>query len=438
MNEKSLPTLKPSSELAHAATTGLALNIQRAVLSNGIVVLGTENPTHPSVVIRLGHRAGPILESPELAGVAALTASGLMRGTIHRSFEEINETVDAAGMGLSSGSGRHLSSVSSRCLVEDLRMAIELMADVAQNPTFPQREIDQLRGQILTGLRQADNDTGAVADRQFRELVYPLGHPYRLRTHGYVDTVSHLTRNHLEAFHATHYGPAGAFIVAAGDIVFGELVVMLEEAFGDWRGPGTGAVSVETPPAPEPIQREVVVPGKTQSDLVVGVPSIRRNDSDFHPLRMANLILGQLGMMGRLGEAVREEQGLAYGVHSELDAGLGPGPWCIRAGVNPANVDKALDAIRAEMHRLVDGGVTDDELERGKNYSAGSLVLRLETNDGVAALMQDVELFDLGLDYAERYPGIIRALTRDAVNAAASRHIPRYEATVRVIAGPAR
>ncbi|HXI15113.1 MAG TPA: insulinase family protein, partial [Chloroflexota bacterium] len=187
-----------------------------------------------------------------------------------------------------------------------------------------------------------------------------------------------------------------------------------------------------------PVQKNVVVPGKTQSDLVLGVSSIRRSDPDFHALRMANMILGRLGMMGRLGEAVREEKGLAYGVHSELDAGLGPGPWAVRAGVNPSNVDAAFAGIRDEMRRLVDGGVTDEELQRGKNYSTGTLVLTLETNDGVAGLIQDIELFELGLDYAERYPGIINGLTLDGVNRTAAKYIPRFEDTVRVVAGPER
>jgi zinc protease len=414
------------------------LQIRRATLSNGLVVLGNENHTHPAVVLRLAMRAAPVLDTPEKAGLASLTASGLTRGTKTRTFEEINETIDAAGMSLSAGAGRHLASAGLRCLADDLQMGIELMADVVRNPVFPQREFDQLRGQVLTGLRQADQDTGSVADRAFREAIYPEGHPYRLRNHGYQETVSTLKRDDLEAFHAQHYGPAGAFCVVAGDVLFEDVVQRLEEAFGGWDAKGADGVTVPEPPAPEPSQRDVVVPGKTQSDLVLGIPSIRRSDPDFHALRLANMILGRLGMMGRLGETVREEKGLAYGVHSELDAGLGPGPWAVRAGVNPRNVDAALAGIRDEVHRLLDGGVTDDELLRAKNYSTGTLVLHLETNDGVAGLMQDLELFGLGLDYVDRYPGIINALTIEQVNEAAARHIPRFDRTVRVVAGPER
>ena len=416
----------------------MPLRIQRATLSNGLVILGSENHITPSVTLRLSLRAAPILDTPTTAGLAALTASGLPRGTKTRSFEQINETVDAAGMSLSAGAGRHLASVSLRCLVDDLRMGIELLADVTRNPTFPTPEFEQLKGQTLTGLRQADNDTGAVADRHFRELLYPEGHPYRLRNHGYQETVAPLTRGDLEDFHAQHYGANGAMCVVVGDIIFDDVVAQLEEALGGWSATGTPAPEVPFPQRPESAQKEVVVPGKTQSDLVLGAVGITRKDPDFQPLRLANMILGRLGMMGRLGESVREAKGLAYGVHSELDAGIGAGPWAVRAGINPSNVDAAFAGIRDEMQRLREEGVTEDELLRAKNYSTGSLVLHLETNDGVAGLIQDIELFDLGLDYAERYAGIIESLTLEQVNRAATHHIPRFEDTIRVVAGPER
>ena len=416
----------------------MPLTIHRTTLSNGITILGSENHITPSVVLRLSLRAAPILDTPDTAGLAALTASGLTRGTKTRTFAQINEAIDAAGMSLSSGAGRHLASVSVRCLADDLRMGIELLADVTRNPTFPSPEIEQLKGQTLTGLRQADNDTGAVSDRHFRELVYPEGHPYRLRNHGYLETVAPLTPDHLAAFHDQHYGAAGSMVVVVGDIVFDDVVGQLEAALGGWKATGTPPPTVPMPPRAESAQKEVVVPGKTQSDLVLGAVGITRQDPDFQALRLANMILGRLGMMGRLGESVREAKGLAYGVHSELDAGLGAGPWAVRAGISPSNVDAAFAGIRDEMHRLREEGVTEDELLRAKHYSTGSLVLHLETNDGVAGLIQDIELFGLGLDYADRYPTIIEAITLGEVNQAAARHIPPFEETVRVVAGPER
>lgn len=414
------------------------LDIRREILSNGIAVLGIENRTHPTVVLRLSLRVGSLLDSAERAGLASLTASGLTRGTRTRTFAAINETIDSAGMSMGASAGRHLAGVSVRCLSEDLDLALELLADVTRHPTFPETEIDQLRAQVLTGLRQADDDTGSVADRAFRERLFPVGHPYRLRSHGYQETVQALRAPDLAAFHAERYGPAGGYIVAVGDFDLTELVEKLEGAIGDWQGAPVELVAVPDAPPAEPEQVEIALAGKTQSDLVLGRTAIRRKDPDYYALRMANLIFGRLGMMGRLGDTVREAQGLAYSVYSELDANVGAGPWAVRAGVNPQNVDAALLGIRDELRRFRDGGVTAEELERGKRYSTGTLVLQLETNDGVAGVIQDLEFFGLGLDFLDRYPGIVDGLTLDGVNDAAARHLPRYEETVRVVSGPAR
>lgn len=421
-----------------ATAAARRLDIRRTVLRNGIAVIGLENHAHASVVVRLCLRAAPVLDPPERAGLAALAASGLLRGTTTRSFAAINETVDAAGMSLHSGAGRHTTSVSARCLADDFALATELMADVVRNPTFPEEEIAQLRGQVLTGLKQADDNPAAVADRYFRELSYPAGHPYRLRTHGYQETVATLTRDDLAAFHSQWYGPHGAFCVVVGDVEFDRAVRQLDAVLGDWQNGTPVPPDVPDAPPPAPVEREYVLPGKTQSDLVLGRPSIRRKDPAYYALRMANLILGRLGMFGRLGESVRETRGLAYGVHSELEASLGPGPWCIRAGVNPANIDAALAAIKDELERIRQEGITEDELERGQRYTTGSLALHLETNDGIAGALQEIELFDLGLDYLDRYPQIIASLTKQEVDEAAARLLPSFEETVRVVAGPAR
>lgn len=429
-------TAEVSATPAKGARRGL--KIRRATLANGIVVVGSENHTHSSVVLRLSLPAGAVLDTPQQAGLATLTAAGLTRGTRGRTFAEINETVDGAGMSLSASAGRHLAGVSTRCLADDLDLAIELLADVTRRPVFPQPEIEQLRAQTLTSLRQADDDTGSVADRRFKERLYPEGHPYRLRAHGYQDTVAELRATQLVAFHEERYGPSGAFCVVVGDVDFESVVARLDGALGDWQGAGTNRVAVPDPPLAEPGHHDVVIAGKTQCDLVLGRPAIRRSDPDYHALRMANLIFGRIGMMGRLGETVREAQGLAYSVYSELDANVGAGPWAVRAGVNPANVDAALAGIKEELHRLRAGGVTAAELERGQRYSTGTLVLQLETNDGVAGVIQDIEFFNLGLDYLTRYPQIVNRLTLDDVNGAAASHLPRFEETVRVVAGPSR
>jgi zinc protease len=149
---------------------------------------------------------------------------------------------------------------------------------------------------------------------------------------------------------------------------------------------------------------------------------------------VVNLILGQIGLMGRLGESVRERQGMAYYAFSDLRAGLLPGPWWIRAGVNPANEDRALSSILDEIGRFQDAGPDASELADAKEYLVGSMAVRLETNGGIAQTLADIELYELGLDYLERYPSIIRKLSAEDLKRAATRLSTRdYYAA---IAGP--
>lgn len=421
-----------------AAGTGVRLQIKRAVLPNGVVVIANENPTHPSVALRAAAVGGPVEEPPQLAGLADFTGRAFIRGTERLTFEEISQTLDEHGILLSTGASRHSCDVGARCLKEDLPLAIELMADVLRGPTFPAEEVEKLRGQILTGIKQEENDTAAVADRLFREAAYPEGHPYRRRTSGYEPTVAGITRSDLERYHSEHVRPSRTIVAVAGDVVFNDLIEQLTQVLGDWNGGvRAGPLAVPSVPPAAGGRTETVVPGKTQSDVVLGAPALGRSDPDYYDLQVGTLILGQLGMHGRLGANVREEQGLAYYCYSYLEGAVAMGPWVVRAGVNPDNVERALDSILLEMRRFCQQPVDDDELDGGKRYLQGRFTLQLETNDGIAGLVQSIEFFRLGLDYPQRYAEVIGAVTKEGILSAAQRYLP-VAAPIVVIAGPPR
>jgi zinc protease len=177
------------------------------------------------------------------------------------------------------------------------------------------------------------------------------------------------------------------------------------------------------------------MPGKSQSDIILGWPAMRRLDPDFDGARLANTVLGVFGMMGRLGEHVREEQGMAYYAYSRLSANRDPGGWTAIAGVAPHNVERALQAMLAEVKRLRDELVPEAELEDCKHYLTGSLPIQLETNDGVATVLVDIEWHGLGLDYVQRYHELIDGVTPHDVQAAARKYLDPAAYTL-AIAGP--
>jgi zinc protease len=190
-------------------------------------------------------------------------------------------------------------------------------------------------------------------------------------------------------------------------------------------------------PARAPARHVQVVPmmNKAQADIAYGFTAITRADPEYHACSLMNVILGQYSMGGRLGDSIRERQGMAYYVFSALDANVIPGPLLIRAGVSPSNVERALASIDQEVSAFAAGGPTEDEVAETTQYVIGSLPRTLETNAGIANYLQTLEFFALGLDYDLRVPGLVRAVTRDDVHAAAARLLDAGRAAV-VIAGP--
>ena len=403
----------------------MTLEPLRRVSPNGMVLLGHRNEASQAVVLRAMLRTGAVHDRDDLAGTARITGAMLQRGTSKHTFEQLNELTDANGVSISTDVGRQSSEVTVKCLAEDLDLGVQVLAEVLLEPTFPADQLEKVRGELLTGLREADQDTRSVADRTFRELAYPEGHPFRRRVSGYVESVPNVQVEHLRAHHTRTFRPDVAVVAVAGGASIDGAFERLERAFAGWRASGAAPSTAvpEVAPPTEPRRREVELTGKTQADVVLGRPAINRKHPDYYALEVGNLILGRLGLNGRIGANVREKQGLAYYSYSELEGGLGPGAWAARAGINPANVEKAVEAILAEVRGVRDEPVREEELSDAQNYITGVLPLALESNDGVARTMLSIELYDLGLDYLARYPGIIRGLTREVIQEALRTHL---------------
>lgn len=422
-----------------ATAAGSALRPERQVLKNGLVLLHNRAAANPSVVVRLLVRAGASRETPGSFGVASLTGRMLRQGTEHIEKNALAEELDGMGAGLSVDVGYALVAASIKCLSGDFNRAMEILGELLMRPTFPAAELERLRGQILTDLKEMDDNTRVVSERTWRELAYPESHPYHRLTVGDADSVGRVTREALSAFHAAWYGPNQTTLLVVGDVPLDEARAAAERVFDGWPSVRVDPVE-ETLPAsdlPAPQQRDVAMVGKTQADIAIGLPTLDRGSSDYYALSFANHILGRIYFMGRFGEKVRDEQGLAYYAYSELNAGYGRGGWLMRAGVNPTNLDKALASIDAELKRFLADGPTDAEQADGVASLLGSLPRQLETNEGAAAVISEIELYGLGLDYLERYPDIVRSLTREQVTEAARRWIDTRH-LVTAIAGPPR
>jgi len=411
-------------------------NIHREILPNGITVLTRSNFNSPSVVISGYFSAGAILDTDEKLGLADFVTSALMRGTKKRTFDKIYNDLESVGASLGFSSGVHRSGFNGRSLAEDLPVLLSLLSESLTQPAFPKVEVEKLRSQILTGLAIRAQDTSDMASMLFDEILFK-GHPYARPEDGYPETIKRITRDDLVKFHREYYGPRELVTVIVGAVKPEEAVRQVKRALGSWQVKG----QKEAPEMPllKPLKKTVSkshrIAGKSQSDLVIGTNGPRRKDPEFMSALIGNNILGQFGMMGRIGDVVREKSGLAYYAGSSLNAGIGPGSWEVNAGVNPQNVKKASELIISELKRFVDEGVTADELADTQANFIGRLPLSLESNGGVANALLNIERHNLGLDYYRRYEGLVREVTRNDVLSAARKFIDSDKLVI-AAAGP--
>ena len=388
----------------------------RTELTNGIVVLAQPRPESEAVEATISIAAGQSATGEQTPGLPSIMARMLNRGTTSRTFDEFNEAIDGLGAVISVEADRDDIEISFHSLAEDLDAVLSLAAEIILEPTFPGDELEKVKQQAITGLREQESDTGAMASRALREQLYPNGHPYRIPVSGEIDSVTALMSDDLAAYHQRALGPNLTTVALVGGVLhIDQVVAHIERVFGSWTLPVPPALGVPAIDAPiATVSKSYVVRGKSQADIAIGFPTLPRSlEKPYFAVSLANVILGQLGLMGRLGANVRDKQGLAYYATSAFSGGKANSVWTARAGVDPANVQRATASILEELARIRDEPVTMEELADARSYLIGSLPLALESLGGVVGLLLSIEKFDMGLDYLERYPGYIEALTRE-------------------------
>ena len=408
----------------------------RTVLANAVVVIAKETPTLPAVTISLAMRAGSVCDPVDEPGAVFLLSRAIDRGTATRSAADVAEDLDSRGITLTIGVTRHILSLVCTCLTEDFEAVCALLGDIVMAPSFPEAELGIRKAEVITAIRQDEDSPAVRAVESLMALLYPDGHPYGRQTKGTVDGMEALTRERLVMLHAERFAPSELTAVVVGDVPAARAIEVAARVFGDWRVPPPVPIALPRV-VPADRRQRLVIPmmNKAQADVAYGFTTITRRDPAYYACSLMNSVLGQYSMGGRLGDSIRERQGMAYYVFSSLDANVVEGPLTIRAGVSPANVERAVSSIDDEVGRLALEGITAKELKESQQYLIGSMPRALETNVGIASFLQTTEFFGLGLDHDLRLPGLLRAVTLDDVHAAARRLLHPDRATV-VVAGP--
>jgi len=418
--------------------TRRGLNPTRTTLPNGVVVLAKATHTMPAVTINLAIRSGSICDPVDSPGAMYLLSRTLDRGTASRSADDIAEALDSRGISLTITVTRHVLSIVCTCLADDFEAVAALLADIVMSPSLPELELATRKGEIVTAIRQDADNPGVRAVEALMTLLYPNGHPYGRPTKGDIQSVERFTREDIARLHLARFAPTELTAVIVGDIDAERANDVVARTFGGWMVSAPEPVPLaRVTPATTRQRRVIPMMNKAQADIAYGFTTIVRRDPAYYAYSLMNHVFGQYSMSGRLGDRIREKQGMAYYVFSTLDANLVEGPLLIRAGVGPANVDRTIASIDDEITRLVRDGVTEKELNESRQYLIYAMPRSLETNAGIASFLQNAEFFGLGLDYDVRLPDFLRSVSLDDVNAAARSALDPDRASL-VIAGPYR
>jgi len=399
-------------------------SIARKTLANGITVLSYNNPNVSSVYLIGLLDCGSALDPQDKIGLAHYTASMLSRGTTRRNFQSFHEELENRGASLTFSCGTNDTWFRGKALAEDLEILFDLTADSLRHPAFTQEYFDRLRAQLLASLAIREQDTAENASLLFDQYLFP-GHPYGQPQDGYPVTIQAIQREDLLRFHQDHYTPNHMIMVVTGAVTPELAFGLAERYFADWQDPhGKSAAGIPLPPKPEGlIRKHRFMEEKSQVDLIMGTLGPKRTCEDYLPVYLGNNILGQFGLMGRIGESVRTRSGLAYYASSSISAWADTGTWEFSAGANPENLEKTIDLMRKEIRRYVNSPVTQEELEDSKSNLVGRLPLSLESNAGLANAILAIEHFNLGMDYYQRYAGLIDSITAGQILGASQKYL---------------
>jgi zinc protease len=405
------------------AATALHLPVpEKFKLANGLTVLYSERPGLPLVAANLVLHAGSGVNPADRPGLASMTARMLQQGTATRSALQIADRAADLGATLNSGAGRDTTGLSTRSLSRNFPDALELLADVALHPSFPQSEIERVRSERLTGIVQEKDDPFSLASRVLDAALYGPKHAYGYPDSGTTESIKAISRDDLEHFWKQNYFPDDAALVVTGNIKLATLKTLLEKHFGAWK-PGRPAPAAMG--SPETTDAKVILvdrPGAPQTTLVCFSMGLARSTPDYVPVEVMNADLGGL-FSSRINMNLREAHGYTYGAGSFFNYHRTPGPFIVYSDVRTDVTAPATTEMFNELRRMRDTQLTPQEMALSKDSIARSLPGRFERGTEAAGSFADLFSYDLPLDYFSMLPGRINAVTIEQVQSVAQKYI---------------
>ncbi len=408
--------------LVMAAPRASALEIKRMQLSNGAVLLVSEQHQLPMVTTSIAFDAGSRRDPAGKDGLAALTAESMIEGTKTLSAADFNKKVDFMGSSIAISPSRDFSVGAFSSLKKYEAETLHLLAQSLQDPGLRDADIQRKQAEQIADIKSSEEEPGYTANVAFTRMIFgdtPYGHP----TTGSSEAVAKLKPDDVRQFYRQYYKLGSAIIAVAGDVSAEEIKAAFEKELTGLQG--------QVAPQPEPAT-QAVAPGihtqlidrnVAQANLYMGSNGIARSNPDYYKLQVMNYILGGGGFASRLMKVVRSKAGLAYSIGSGFQAGKFPGAFVIALQTKNASANEAIKLILQQLHEIQQKPVAPAEIDSAKRYLIGSFPLKLDRQGEIVGFMIETEIYGLGLDYAERYPKIIAAVTAPDVQAVAQKYL---------------
>ena len=354
-------------------------------LPNGLRVITETMPSLRSVALGCWIDTGSRDENLNEAGVSHFLEHLLFKGSEKLSAQEVAETFDAIGAESNAFTSKEYTCFWTRLLDQDLATGLEVLAEIIQRPAFRPHEIDAERQVVIEEINMYEDDPNDVAFENFTRALF-AGHALEAPVLGTRESIRGMSRDDIHGYWKRRYGARSMVVAAAGSVDHDDLVSLISDQFGDWAG---DSVAHEYSPAEPSSAVRVTRRDTEQAHIVLGGVGIPRGDDRRWAFEVLNHVIGQ-GMSSRLFREVREERGLAYAIYSFKAAYADSGAWGVYVGTTPTQTDTALNVIRAELAKVVEGGITPEELERAKGSMRGGLALSLEdANSRMSRLGRD-------------------------------------------------
>lgn len=397
--------------------------VDRVELANGMVLFLAEDHELPIVNISAKIRTGGIYEPADKVGLAELTGI-VMRtgGTQSRTPEEINKELEFMASTVETSIDDESGSAGLFTLKKNLDKSLEIFADILMHPVFDKDKVELAKAKALEAIRRRNDSPQGIAKIEFQKLIYGKTHPLARTTE--IETINNISREDLVDFHKKYFHPNTILLGITGDFDKAEMIEKIEKVFAGWE-----KVKVdypEVPPVNTQVKSTIALFDKdiNQTHIIVGHLGTKITNPDYPAIRVLDEILGGGGFTSRLYKKIRNDEGLAYAIYSNFEAGLRDyGTFEVILQTKTESTREAIDAVIDQIKRLTQEEVSDEELQVAKDQYMNSFVFRFDTLSKIVQRKMLYEYYGLPIDFLEKFRDKVLNVTKADVLRVAQQYL---------------